>query len=49
MSNLIDRITSEVDVLIDKEAWDVAKISPDIVLVNGRPYVKISDPDIYGG
>lgn len=48
VSNLIDRITSEVDVLIDMEAWQAAKISPDIVFVRGRPFVKLANPDLYG-
>lgn len=49
VSNLVDRIsvTSDIDVLIDQASIQAARTSPDIVFVGGRPYVKISDPDLY--
>lgn len=46
VSNLVDRIG--VSVLIDQEAWTAAKVAPDLIFVGGKPYVKLSDPDLYG-
>lgn len=48
VSNLVDRIETNVDVLIDMAAWETAKVSPDIVFVRGKAFVKIANPDLYG-
>lgn len=40
VSNLVDSIS----VLVDR----AMTLSPELIFVNGRPYLKISDPDLYG-
>lgn len=50
VSNLVDRINvtqPDIDVLIDQAAITLARTSPDLIFVGGKPYVKISDPDLY--
>lgn len=44
----VSNLTDSISLLVSKEALEAAKVGPDLIFVAGKPYVKISEPDLYG-